>query len=155
MSLLSAHKFMYIQGFPYNLLIDVVILCHSSYFIFNCKCNNCFLSVLLFFFLFFSRLFHITYSLLGAVFQNYASQPSLTPDDDVFKHLSLTYANNHAKMSRGVACKSATPQFEQGITNGNAWYPLTGGMQVRKTSHVFCCHMVSDLCLLILFSFGI
>lgn len=64
------------------------------------------------------RLFHITYSLLGAVFQNYASQPSLTPDDDVFKHLSLTYANNHAKMSRGVACKSATPQFEQGITNG-------------------------------------
>lgn len=75
-------------------------------------------------------MFFITYSLLGAVFQNYASQPSLTPDDDVFKHLSLTYANNHAKMSRGVACKSATPQFEQGITNGAAWYPLTGGMQV-------------------------
>lgn len=80
----------------------------------------------------FARLLQITYSLFGAVFQNYASQPSLTPDDDVFKHLSLTYANNHAKMSRGVACKSATPQFEQGITNGNAWYPLTGGMQVRK-----------------------
>lgn len=76
--------------------------------------------------------FLITYSLLGAVFQNYASQPSLTPDDDVFKHLSLTYANNHAKMSRGVACKSATPQFEQGITNGAAWYPLTGGMQVSQ-----------------------
>lgn len=65
------------------------------------------------------------------MFQNYASQPSLTPDDDVFKHLSLTYANNHAKMSRGVACKSATPAFEQGITNGAAWYPLTGGMQVN------------------------
>lgn len=91
----------------------------------------------MYFLLFFSflRLFHITYSLLGAVFQNYASQPSLTPDDDVFKHLSLTYANNHAKMSRGVACKSATPQFEQGITNGAAWYPLTGGMQVWYTTH--------------------
>lgn len=75
--------------------------------------------------------FPITYSLLGSVFQNYASQPSITPDDDVFKHLSLTYANNHAKMSRGVACKSAIPTFEQGITNGAAWYPLTGGMQVR------------------------
>lgn len=45
--------------------------------------------------------FQITYSLLGSVFQSYASQPSLAPDDDVFKHLSLTYANNHAKMSRG------------------------------------------------------
>lgn len=76
--------------------------------------------------------FPITYSLLGSVFQNYVSQPSITPDDDVFKHLSLTYANNHAKMSRGVACKSATPTFEQGITNGAAWYPLTGGMQVIK-----------------------
>lgn len=42
-----------------------------------------------------------TYSLLGSVFQSYSSQPSLTPDDDIFKHLSLTYANNHAKMSRG------------------------------------------------------
>lgn len=78
--------------------------------------------------------FPLIYSLLGAVFQNYASQPSLTPDDDVFKHLSLTYANNHAKMSRGVACKSATPTFEQGITNGAAWYPLTGGMQVCDTT---------------------
>lgn len=56
----------------------------------------------------------LTYSLFGSVFQSYSSAPSLTPDDDVFKHLSLAYANNHAKMSRGVACKSATPAFEQG-----------------------------------------
>jgi len=84
----------------------------------------------------------------NSMFQNYASQPSLTPDDDVFKHLSLTYANNHAKMSRGVACKSATPTFEQGITNGAAWYPLTGGMQdynyiyhgcYEVTLEVSCC----------------
>lgn len=65
------------------------------------------------------------------MFHSFSSQPSLTPDDDIFKHLSLTYANNHAKMSRGVACKSTTPAFENGITNGAAWYPLTGGMQVR------------------------
>lgn len=63
------------------------------------------------------------------MFQSYASSPSLTPDDDVFKHLALTYSSNHAKMSRGVACKGAGPHFERGITNGAAWYPLTGGMQ--------------------------
>lgn len=82
------------------------------------------------------------------MFQSFGSTPSLTPDDDVFKHLSLTYANNHAKMSRGVACKSETPSFEKGITNGAAWYPLTGGMQdynyvyygcMEITFEVSCC----------------
>ncbi|XP_055525100.1 carboxypeptidase D isoform X2 [Wyeomyia smithii] len=84
----------------------------------------------------------------NAMFNSYVQQPSLTPDDDVFKHLSLTYANNHAKMSRGVACKSASPSFENGITNGAAWYPLTGGMQdfnyvwhgcMEVTLEVSCC----------------
>lgn len=63
---------------------------------------------------------------LNAVFQSYAHTPSIAPDDDVFRHLSLVYSNNHAKMSRGVSCKSGSPRFEQGITNGAAWYPLTG-----------------------------
>ncbi|XP_065090058.1 carboxypeptidase D isoform X1 [Ochlerotatus camptorhynchus] len=84
----------------------------------------------------------------NAMFNSYVQQPSVTPDDDVFKHLSLTYANNHAKMSRGVACKSASPSFENGITNGAAWYPLTGGMQdynyiwhgcMEITLEVSCC----------------
>lgn len=60
------------------------------------------------------------------VFQSFASSPSLTPDDDVFKHLALTYAQNHPTMSRGLACKAGTPSFPNGITNGAAWYPLTG-----------------------------
>lgn len=29
-------------------------------------------------------------------------------------------------MSRGVSCKSGSKNFENGITNGAAWYPLTG-----------------------------
>lgn len=63
------------------------------------------------------------------VFQSYVPTPSLTPDDDVFKHLALTYSTNHAKMARGVSCQSNTPAFKRGITNGAEWYPLTGGMQ--------------------------
>ncbi|XP_055711754.1 carboxypeptidase M isoform X3 [Phlebotomus papatasi] len=87
-------------------------------------------------------------SALCSLFQSYASSPSLTPDDDIFRHLSLTYASNHAKMSRGVACKTSSPSFENGITNGAAWYPLTGGMQdynyiwygcMEVTLEVSCC----------------
>ena len=85
---------------------------------------------------------------MDAVFQRYDAGPSLTPDDDVFKHLSLVYARNHAKMSRGVACKFYKPAFENGITNGAAWYPLTGGMQdynyvwygcMEVTLEISCC----------------
>ncbi|XP_025409456.1 carboxypeptidase M-like isoform X2 [Sipha flava] len=65
----------------------------------------------------------------NSMFQSYTSTPSLTPDDDVFKHLSLTYSRNHPTMNQGVACKTGTPTFNNGITNGAAWYPLTGGMQ--------------------------
>ncbi|XP_059618759.1 carboxypeptidase M isoform X2 [Phlebotomus argentipes] len=84
----------------------------------------------------------------NSMFQSYASSPSITPDDDIFRHLSLTYASNHAKMSRGVACKTTSPSFENGITNGAAWYPLTGGMQdynyiwygcMEVTLEVSCC----------------
>ena len=72
-----------------------------------------------------------------SVFHSYSSTPSLTPDDDVFKHLALTYSNNHPVMTRGKACKAGTPSFSQGITNGAAWYPLTG-----KTNRF---HPFSDL----------
>ncbi|XP_071445439.1 carboxypeptidase D-like isoform X2 [Hetaerina americana] len=66
----------------------------------------------------------------NSIFQSYSSSsPSLTPDDDVFKHLALTYAGNHPSMHRGIACNANSPSFENGITNGASWYPLTGGMQ--------------------------
>ncbi|XP_059488316.1 carboxypeptidase M isoform X2 [Neocloeon triangulifer] len=65
----------------------------------------------------------------AASLSNYNSPPSVTPDDDVFKHLALTYSSNHEEMHRGEPCKPGTPSFNQGITNGAAWYPLTGGMQ--------------------------
>ncbi|CAG9774094.1 unnamed protein product [Ceutorhynchus assimilis] len=87
-------------------------------------------------------------SALCAMFSSYTSSPSLTPDDDVFKHLSLTYSTNHAKMSKGVSCRTSQSQFRRGITNGAEWYPLTGGMQdynyvwygcMEVTLEVSCC----------------
>jgi len=79
------------------------------------------------------------------VFQSYTSTPSLTPDDDVFKHLALTYSRNHPTMNQGVACKAGTPTFNNGITNGAAWYPLTGKNRSndrRRTQSQMLCYYV-------------
>ena len=65
----------------------------------------------------------------NSILSSVLSTPSLTPDDDVFKHLAGVYSFNHGRMFGGEACKVGAPQFENGTTNGAAWYPLTGGMQ--------------------------
>ena len=88
----------------------------------------------------------------NSIFSSVLSTPSLTPDDDVFKHLAGSYSFNHGRMFTGEPCKVrafshvvslfydvivhvtlflkvGAPQFENGTTNGAAWYPLTGGMQ--------------------------
>ena len=39
------------------------------------------------------------------VFQTQNPNPSLTPDDDTFKHLAATYSLNHARMYLGEPCK--------------------------------------------------
>lgn len=52
------------------------------------------------------------------------NSPSLAPDDDVFKHLASVYSNTHLTMHKGFYCHDE--RFEGGITNGAAWYPLTG-----------------------------
>jgi carboxypeptidase M len=72
---------------------------------------------------------------------------SVTPDDDTFKHLALTYAGNNKRMSAGRPCKGQSG-FPQGITNGAKWYPLLGGMQdfnyvwhgcMEVTLEISCC----------------
>ncbi|XP_050308947.1 carboxypeptidase M isoform X2 [Anthonomus grandis grandis] len=84
----------------------------------------------------------------NSLLSSYTHTPSLTPDDDVFKHLALTYSTNHAKMSKGVKCQTSQTEFRRGITNGAEWYPLTGGMQdynyvwygcMEVTLEVSCC----------------
>ncbi|KAL1494932.1 hypothetical protein ABEB36_010437 [Hypothenemus hampei] len=87
-------------------------------------------------------------SALCAMFTTYTHLPSLTPDDDVFKHLALTYSTSHAKMNKGVSCQTSQTAFRRGITNGAEWYPLTGGMQdynyvwfgcMEITLEISCC----------------
>lgn len=52
-----------------------------------------------------------------------------SPDDATYRHLASAYANAHATMN-------TSKEFAGGITNGAAWYPLWGGMQVRVTVYL-------------------
>ncbi|CAG9770272.1 unnamed protein product [Ceutorhynchus assimilis] len=73
---------------------------------------------------------------------------SLSPDNDVFVHLSKTYANSHPTMFLGKSCDSYDLNFEGGITNGASWYTFEGGMQdynyfkhgcMELTLEISCC----------------
>jgi len=48
--------------------------------------------------------------------------PTVAPDQDTFHSISLTYSQNNPPMY-------ASPLFTDGVTNGAAWYAITGGMQ--------------------------
>ena len=53
-----------------------------------------------------------------------------TEENEVFKHLASVYATSHRKMYQGKPCPSFIREtFPEGITNGAAWYAVTGGMQ--------------------------
>ncbi|XP_034196331.2 carboxypeptidase D svr isoform X1 [Osmia lignaria lignaria] len=52
---------------------------------------------------------------------------SKSPDDELFKYLAHTYADNHPQMRAGNACPSDV--FQGGVTNGAYWYEVIGGMQ--------------------------
>ncbi|XP_011256547.2 carboxypeptidase D [Camponotus floridanus] len=73
--------------------------------------------------------------------QEYVANPS--PDNDVFKMLALTYSKAHPHMHLGEPCpplvkgrKSLLEErFPDGITNGAAWYPVSGGMQDYNYLH--------------------
>lgn len=59
---------------------------------------------------------------------------SPTPDDDLFKFLAQSYANDHPTMHQdGLSwdCIDAPSpdHFATGITNGASWYNVPGGMQ--------------------------
>lgn len=71
------------------------------------------------------------------------TKENLSPDDAVFKAISLAYSDAHTKMHLGEPCKSSSGHkvdpldepFPGGITNGAKWYPVPGGMQDYNYLH--------------------
>ena len=51
---------------------------------------------------------------------------SASPDDRFFKWAASLYADHHRTMWKGDHCGDS---FQNGITNGAAWYDVPGGMQ--------------------------
>ena len=48
----------------------------------------------------------------NSIFSSVLSTPSLTPDDDVFKHLAGSYSFNHGRMFTGEPCKVIREIFD-------------------------------------------
>ncbi|KZC10088.1 Carboxypeptidase D [Dufourea novaeangliae] len=72
--------------------------------------------------------------------------PNLSPDNDIFKALALAYSNAHPRMHLGEPCPPLPNErpnmqsvleerFPNGITNGAAWYSVSGGMQDYNYVH--------------------
>ncbi|KRX95060.1 Carboxypeptidase M, partial [Trichinella pseudospiralis] len=56
---------------------------------------------------------------------------SAAPDDDVLKHLALSYSHNNLRMSQNSEtwCPLDSERFKDGITNGANWYSIEGSLQ--------------------------
>lgn len=56
---------------------------------------------------------------------------SKCPDDATFRVLAAAYSESHASMAdpNRKTCDKMGDRFDDGITNGGAWYSLKGGMQ--------------------------
>ncbi|XP_053693015.1 carboxypeptidase D [Sabethes cyaneus] len=53
-----------------------------------------------------------------------------TEENEMFQYLAHTYSNAHTTMHLGKPCSTFMQErFPEGITNGAAWYSVTGGMQ--------------------------
>ncbi|XP_060586207.1 carboxypeptidase D-like [Ruditapes philippinarum] len=57
------------------------------------------------------------------------SGSSVSPDDDTFRFLALTYSRSHANMAINQGRECLGDYFPDGISNGAAWYDMHGGMQ--------------------------
>ena len=60
-----------------------------------------------------------------------------SPDDDIFRQVSLAYSYGHETMHLGEPCVGDSG-FPDGITNGAEWYNVDGGMQDYNDLHSGC-----------------
>ncbi len=63
---------------------------------------------------------------------------SPSPDDLLFEHLSTAYASRNPPMA-------ASRRFAGGITNGAAWYSMSGGMQDWNYRYLSCLEVTVEL----------
>ncbi|XP_030018845.1 carboxypeptidase Z isoform X1 [Sphaeramia orbicularis] len=70
---------------------------------------------------------------------------SPTPDDQVFKLLSRTYANAHERMANENARCATSRHIEKGIVNGARWSNFAGGMQDFNYLHTNCFEVTVEL----------
>jgi len=75
---------------------------------------------------------------------NVESKISPTPDNDIFKHLALTYSMNHKVMHKSPRC-DGVQRFQTGTTNGAEWYILAGGMQDYNYVYHGCMELTLEL----------
>ncbi|XP_022093323.1 carboxypeptidase D-like isoform X2 [Acanthaster planci] len=72
---------------------------------------------------------------------------SKCPDDDVFIQITEAYSMAHTTMHLGHPCPKLYPHenFKEGITNGAAWYSVSGGMQDWNYLHSNCFEITLEL----------
>ncbi|XP_048836679.1 carboxypeptidase D [Brienomyrus brachyistius] len=72
---------------------------------------------------------------------------SKSPDDDVFKMVSLAYSQANPMMRKGHPCEALYPNeyFKDGITNGAQWYNVAGGMQDWNYVNTNCFEVTIEL----------
>ncbi|XP_030634505.1 carboxypeptidase D isoform X1 [Chanos chanos] len=70
-----------------------------------------------------------------------------SPDDAVFKMVSLAYAKENPLMYEGHPCKDMFPNeyFDKGITNGANWYIVRGSMQDWNYLNTNCFEVTIEL----------
>jgi carboxypeptidase D len=68
-----------------------------------------------------------------------------SPDDDIFRQISLAYSYGHETMHLGEPCddRGGDPGFPDGITNGAEWYNVDGGMQDYNYLHHSSCFEIT------------